>query len=43
MDRHEEEGNAKLEAENAEEGDPEKWDKKNARAEKKCEDDHARV
>jgi len=43
MDRHEEEGNAKLEAENAEEGDPEKWDKKTARAEEACTRDHGRI
>merc|ERR1739838_1050460 len=43
MDRHEEEGNAKLEAENAEEGDPEKWDKKTARAEDTCTKDHERI
>jgi hypothetical protein len=43
MDRHEEEGNARLEAENAEEGDPEKWDKKTERAEKRCVEDHERV
>lgn len=43
MDRHEEEGNARLEAENAEEGDPEKWDKKVQRAEAACEKAHERI
>ena len=43
MERHEEEGQARLDAENAEEGDPEKWDKKVARAEKRCEEAHERV
>lgn len=43
MELHEEEGNARLEAENADEGDPEKWDKKTARAEEACEKAHARI
>jgi hypothetical protein len=43
MDRHAEEYYARIEAENAEEGDDEKWDKKVARAEKRCEEEHARI
>lgn len=43
MERHEEEGRARLEAENAEEGDPEKWDKKIQRAQERCERDKNRI
>ena len=43
MERHEEEGQARLAAEQAEEGDPEKWEKKIARANEKCKRDHERI
>ena len=43
MDRHQEEYDARLEAENAEEGDPEKWDKKVERANQRCDKEHERI